>query len=45
MMSLWCRSVVVITTAQPRSTKPEFKFSTGSNLAHYVSKIQDGEDL
>ena len=37
--------VVVITTAQIQSTKPELRFCTGSNLAHVVSEIGDGEDL
>ena len=37
--------VVVITTAQLQSTKSELRFCTGSNLAHVVSEIRDGEDL
>ena len=35
--------VVVITIAQPHSTKP--RFCAGSNPAHGVSEIRDGEDL
>ena len=38
-------SVVVITTAQLHSTKPELRFCAGSNPACGVSEIQDGEDL
>ena len=41
----WCRGVVIITTAQLHSTKPELRFCTGSNPARDVSKIRDGEDL
>ena len=37
--------VVVITTAQLHSTKPELKFCSGSNPARGVSEIWDGEDL
>ena len=36
---------VVITTAILHSTKPEFRFCTGSNSAHGVSDIRDGENL
>ena len=39
------RGVVVITTAQLHSTKPELRFCTGSNPARGVSEIRDGEDL
>ena len=42
---LWRRGVVVITTAQLHSTKPELRFCTGSNPVHGVSKIRDSEDL
>ena len=42
---LWHRGVVVITTAQLHSTKPELRFCTGSNPARGVSGIRDGEDL
>ena len=38
------RGVVVITTAQPHSTKPELSFCAGSNPARGVSEIRDGED-
>ena len=41
----WCRGVVVITTARLHSTKPEIRFCTGSNPAHGVLEIRDGEDL
>ena len=37
--------VVVITTAQVHSTKPEIGFCTGSNPAPGVSEIRDDEDL
>ena len=42
---LWRRGVVVITTAQLHSTKPELRFCTGSNPVHGVSEIRDSEDL
>ena len=42
---LWRRGVVVITTAQLQSTKPELRFCAGSNPAPGVSEIRDGEDL
>ena len=42
---LWRCGVVVITTAQLHSTKPELRFCAGSNPARGVSKIRDGEDL
>ena len=38
-------SVVVITTAQLHSTRPDLRFCTGSNPAHGISEICDGEDL
>ena len=41
----WRRGVVVITTAQLHSTKPELRFCAGSNPARGVSEIHDGEDL
>ena len=41
----WRRGVVVITTAQLHSTKPEFRFCAGSNPASGVSEICNGEDL
>ena len=37
--------VVVITTAQLHSTKPELRFCAEPNPAHGVSEIRDGEDL
>ena len=40
----WRRSVVVITTAQLHSTKPERKFCAGSNPTRGGLKIHDGED-
>ena len=39
------RGVVVITTAQLHATKSELRFCAGSNPAHSVSEIRDGEDL
>ena len=42
---MWRRGVVVITTAQLNSTKPELRFCAGSNPARGVSDIRDGEDL
>ena len=39
------RGVVVNTTAQLHSTKPELGFSTGSNPARSESQICDGENL
>ena len=37
--------VVIVTTAQLHSSKPEHSFSAGSNPARDVSEIRDGEDL
>ena len=37
--------VVVITTAQLHSTKPELRFCAGLNPSGGVSEICDGEDL
>ena len=45
LKNLWCRGVVVITTAQLHSTKPEPRLYAGSNPARGVSEIPDGEDL
>ena len=45
MAKIWRRGVVVITTAQLPSTKPEFRFCASSNPAHGVSEICDGENL
>ena len=43
--TIWRRGVVVITTAQLHSTKPELRFCAGWNHACCVSEIRDGEDL
>ena len=43
--TIWRRGVVVITTAQLYSTKPEPRFCTVSKPAHGVSKICDDESL
>ena len=45
LVFFWCLGVVVITTAQLHSTKPELRFCAGSNPARGVSEIRDGEDL
>ena len=42
---LWRCGVVVITTLQHYSTKPELRFCAGSNPARGVQEIRDGEDL
>ena len=42
---IWHRGVVVMTTAQLHSTKPELRFCAGSNPARGMSEIRDGEDL
>ena len=42
---LWRRGVVVITTAQLHSTKPELRICAGSNHALGGLEIRDGEDL
>ena len=42
---MWRRGVVVIASAQLNSTKPELRICAGSNPAHGVSEIRDGEDL
>ena len=46
-ISIWSKSnnVVVITTAQLNSTKPELRFCASSNPARGVSEIRGGEDL
>ena len=41
----WRRCVVVITTAQLHSTKPELRLCTGSNPTRGGLEIRDGEDL
>ena len=45
LLSTWRCGVVVTTTAQLHSTKPELRFCAGSNPARGVSEICDGEDL
>ena len=45
LLKMWRRGVVVITTAQLHSPKPELRFCAGSNPARGVSEIRDGEDL
>ena len=42
---LLCHGIVVITTAQLHSTKPELRFCTGSSPACSMSDIKDSEDL
>ena len=41
----WWRGVVVITTAQLHSTKPELRLCADSNLVCGMSEIHNGEDL
>ena len=43
--TMWRHGVVVITTAQLHSTKPELSFCTGSGSVRGVLEICDGEDL
>ena len=46
MINLWWHGgVVVISTAQLHSTKPEFRFCETSNPACCVPEITHGEDL
>ena len=45
MMVPWCRGVVIITTAQLHSTKPELRFCAGSSPARGMSEIRNGDDL
>ena len=42
---MWHRGVVVITTAQLHSTKPELRLCAGSYPARGGLEIRDGEDL
>ena len=42
---MWSRGVVLITTTQPHSTKPELRFCAGSKPARGVSEIRNGENL
>ena len=41
----WRHGVVVITTAQLHSMKPELRFCAGSDPAPSMSEIRDGENL
>ena len=45
MVRKFCRGVVVITTTQLHSTKPELRFCVISNPGRGVSEIRYGEDL
>ena len=45
IMYILRHDVVVITTAQLHSTKPELRFCAVSNPARGVSEIRDAEDL
>ena len=42
---MWRRGVVVITTVQLHSSKPELRFCAGLNPASGVSEIRDGENF
>ena len=42
---MWRSGVVVITTAQLHSTKPELRFCAGSNPVGSVSEICNSMDL
>ena len=44
-MLMWRHGVVVVTTEQLRSTKPELRFCAGANTAHGVSGLREGEYL
>ena len=44
-MYMWHHDVVVITTAQFRSIKPELRLCTGCNPACCMSEICNGEGL
>ena len=44
-MVQWCHGVVVMTTTQLHSTKPELKFCAGSNCAPGLSGIHNGKNL
>ena len=41
---IYSGGVVVITTAQRHSTKPQLRLCAGSNHARGVLEIRDGED-
>ena len=43
--NLWRHVVVVITTAQLHSIKPELRFCPDSNPSRSVTEIRDGDDL
>ena len=43
--NMWRHGVVVLTTAQLRSTELELRFCAGSNPARGMSEIHNGEDL
>ena len=45
MKTYGASSVVVFTTVQLHSTKPEIRFSEGSNATRGMSEIRGGEDL
>ena len=45
VLNHWRHGVVVITTAQLHSAKPELRFCTGSNPAWGMLETRDGEDL
>ena len=45
IMYILHRDVVVITTTQLHSTKPELRLCAVSNPVRGVSEIHDGEDL
>ena len=42
---MWCCGVVVITTAQLHSTKPELRLCAGSDTALGMPEIRAGDDL
>ena len=43
--SKWHHGLVVVTTAQLYSAKPEFRLCTGSNPSCGMSEVCDGQDL
>ena len=45
LIRVWRRGVVVITTAQLHSIKPELRFCADSNPTRGVLEIRDGEEL
>ena len=45
VMVMWHHDVVVVTTAQLHSTKPELRFGAGSNPPRGVSEFGNGENL